>query len=118
MKQGPLWCTGYLTTAGITGNDQMQTTKLPLESSQGDVILPATYDIAWSLLPLVVLLLAATVGFVIERRGGASWPKSVLWFLLILIVPVLGFVIWVIYRLLKKRPAPHESGASPTPGAR
>jgi uncharacterized membrane protein len=94
----------------------MQATELPLDLSQGDVVLPAAYDLAWSLIPLVVLLLAATVGCMVERRGGASWPQSILWFLLILIVPVLGFVIWVIYRLFKKRPAPHEHGPSTAPG--
>lgn len=97
----------------------MRATELPLEPSHSDAVLPAAYDLAWSLIPLVVLLLAATVGLMIERRGGASWPQSILWFLLILIVPVLGFVIWVIHRLFKKRPVPASGhGGSPSPDER
>lgn len=79
----------------------MTTTELPLEGSDS-ILLPATYDIVWMAVPLIFLLIAGTVAFA-ERRRGASRVDTCLWFLVTLLAPVLGLLIWALFRVRSRK---------------
>lgn len=84
----------------------MTAMELPTEGSDS-ILIPATYDIVWMVLLLVFLLIAGTVAFS-ERRRGASRVDTFLWFLVTLLAPVLGLIIWAIFRARNKREVPTQ----------
>lgn len=72
-------------------------------------VVPLPFDIAWSLVGLLWLLIPIAVA-VAERRRGASWVETFLWFLVAFLLPALGLIIWAIYRAMTaKRSAPHRA---------
>lgn len=86
----------------------MAVEELPLETGGDDVLLSVPYDVAWLVIPAVMLVIASAVA-VAERRRGVSWLSSFLWFVLILVLPVAGLLIWVIYRVLTRRRSASQS---------
>lgn len=80
----------------------------------GDSILvPNTYDLVWSLIPLVVILFYWALITVIERKRGSSWLTVIFWCLLTLVVPIAGFFIWLIF-VARSYPASPTGTASRT----
>lgn len=71
---------------------------LLLWAQQGPVV-PLSYDIVWSLVGFLWLLIPVGIA-VSERRRGAPWVETFLWFALALLLPVLGLVIWGLYRVV------------------
>lgn len=77
-------------------------------------VVPLPSDIAWSLgawslVGLLWLLIPIAVA-VAERRRGASWAETFLWFLVAFLLPVLGLLIWAVYRVMAaKRSTPHRA---------
>lgn len=67
-------------------------------------VIPLAFDIVWLLAGLVWLLIPVAIA-VTERRRGASWPETFLWFMVALLVPVVGLVIWAFYRTVGVRRA-------------
>lgn len=67
-------------------------------------MVPLPYDIMWLLGGLVWLLIPAAIA-VTERRRGASWPETFLWFMVAFLMPVVGLIIWAIYRTAVARRA-------------
>lgn len=84
---------------------------LPLEYSDS-ILLPTAYDIIWSLVPLTFLLIIWMLIVTIERKRGSSWTIAGLWCLLALILPVAGFVIWLVYLAVKYPRSPAGATAS------
>lgn len=77
------------------------------------ILMPKTYDIVWSLIPLVVILFYWALITVIERKRGSSWLTVILWCLLALVVPIAGFFIWLIF-VARSYPASPTGTASRT----
>lgn len=67
-------------------------------------MIPRAYDIMWLLVGLVWLLIPIAIA-VTERRRGASWPETFLWFMVAFLVPVVGLIIWALYRTVNARRA-------------
>lgn len=66
----------------------------------GQTTIPWGYDIAWLLLVAVLIAIAVLV-FVKERKQ-SGWPLAVLWTSIVVLIPVLGLLAWIIYRVLSK----------------
>ncbi|WP_257159084.1 PLDc N-terminal domain-containing protein [Corynebacterium cystitidis] len=64
--------------------------------SGSSVLVPPVYDIAWSGLLLLSVLLPVVV-VIGERRTGSPWPATLVWALLALVVPLVGFVVWLVW---------------------
>lgn len=58
----------------------------------------------WLLVGLVWLLLPVAIA-VTERRRGTSWPETILWFMVAFLLPVVGLIIWALYRTTVARRA-------------
>ncbi|MGP6173347.1 PLDc N-terminal domain-containing protein [Corynebacterium sp. A21] len=82
-------------------NEELPVESLPLEGGGDAILIPATYDIVWSIFLIFQLLIAVCVA-VAERRRGASWVETFLWGALALLLPVAGLVIWALYRIVGK----------------
>ncbi|WP_216695114.1 hypothetical protein [Dietzia psychralcaliphila] len=67
-------------------------------------VIPLAYDIVWLLVGLVWLLIPIAIA-VTERRRGASWPETFLWFMVAFLLPVVGLIIWALYRAADARRA-------------
>lgn len=67
-------------------------------------MIPLAYDIMWLLVGLVWLLIPIAIA-VTERRRGASWPETFLWFMVAFLLPVVGLIIWALYRTVDARRA-------------
>ncbi len=67
-------------------------------------MIPLAYDIVWLLVGLVWLLIPIAIA-VTERRRGASWPETFLWFMVAFLLPVVGLIIWALYRAADARRA-------------
>lgn len=65
-------------------------------------VIPLAFDIVWLLAGLVWLLIPVAIA-VTERRRGASWPETFLWFMVALLLPVVGLAIWALYRIVDAR---------------
>ena len=65
---------------------------------------PLAYDIMWLLAGLAWLLIPVPIA-VTERRRGASWPASFLWFVVPLLLPVVGLILWALHRIAGARRA-------------
>lgn len=78
----------------------------PLLQAQQSPVVPALYDIVWSLVGFLWLLIPIGIA-ITERRRGASWVETFLWFALALLLPIVGLVIWALYRVVgaKNRPS-------------
>ncbi|SDS43365.1 PLDc N-terminal domain-containing protein [Agrococcus carbonis] len=61
-------------------------------------LLPAGYDIMWSLVLAVALALTVTALWQVLRSRELSGVQAVVWALLILALPVLGPIAWWILR--------------------
>lgn len=59
-------------------------------------LLPAAYDIAWSVIFALVMVLAIVALIVLIRSAGRLRAgTAVIWALLILFVPVVGPILWL-----------------------
>ena len=67
-------------------------------------VVPLAYDIVWLLVVLVWLLIPIAIA-VTERRRGASWPETFLWFMVAFLLPVVGLIVWALYRTVGARRA-------------
>ncbi|AVM65226.1 MULTISPECIES: hypothetical protein [Dietzia] len=67
-------------------------------------VIPLAYDIVWLLVVLVWLLIPIAIA-VTERRRGASWPETFLWFMVAFLLPVVGLIVWALYRTVGARRA-------------
>lgn len=67
-------------------------------------VIPLAYDIVWILAGLVWLLIPVAIA-VTERRREAAWPETFLWFMMALLLPVVGLAIWALYRIVVARRA-------------
>ncbi|MGF0131378.1 hypothetical protein ACQREA_15720 [Dietzia cinnamea] len=67
-------------------------------------VIPLAYDIMLLLVGLVWLLIPVAIA-VTERRRGASWPETFLWFMVAFLLPVVGLIIWALYRTTVARRA-------------
>lgn len=67
-------------------------------------VIPLAYDIVWLLVGLVWLLIPIAIA-VTERRRGASWSETFLWFMVAFLLPVVGLIIWAFYRTVGGRRA-------------
>ena len=67
-------------------------------------VIPLAYDIVWLLVVLVWLLIPIAIA-VTERRRGASWPETFLWFMVAFLLPVGGLIVWALYRTVGARRA-------------
>ena len=67
-------------------------------------VIPLAYDIVWLLVVLVWLLIPIAIA-VTERRRGASWPETFLWFMVAFLLPVVGLIVWALYRTFGARRA-------------
>lgn len=74
----------------------------PFFVAQQSPVVPVPYDIVWSLAGLLWLLIPVGVA-VAERRRGASWVETFLWFVVALLLPVVGLVLWAISRIMGGR---------------
>ena len=88
----------------------MPGSSLPMEYSDS-ILLPKTYDIIWSLVPLLFLFICWVAIAVIERKRGSSWPAVILWCLLTVVLPFAGFFIWLVH-LAVKYPRSSPAGAT------
>ncbi|MFS4490065.1 hypothetical protein [Dietzia kunjamensis] len=71
---------------------------MPTFAADGAVAaVPLAYDIVWLLAGFVWLLIPVAIA-VTERRRGASLPESFLWFVVALLLPVVGLILWALYR--------------------
>lgn len=77
----------------------------PVLQAQQSSVVPLPYDIVWSLVGFLWLLIPIGIASS-ERRRGASWVEAFLWFALALLLPIVGLVIWALYRVVgaKNRP--------------
>lgn len=75
-------------------------------------LIPAGYDVVWSVVAAAVFVLFVAALVSLVRRGGAltAW-QWIAWFLLILLVPVAGALAWL---TLGRRP---DTSASTRPPA-
>lgn len=86
---------------------------MPVEGQQNPVV-PLPYDIVWSLVGLLWLLIPIAIA-VTERRRGASWVETFFWFALAVLLPILGLVIWALYRVVgAKKGRRNADGSTPT----
>lgn len=67
-------------------------------------VIPLAYDIVWLLVVLVWLLIPIAIA-VTERRRGTSWPETFLWFMVAFLLPVVGLIVWALYRTVGARRA-------------
>lgn len=63
---------------------------------------PLAFDIAWLFVGVAWLLIPLAIA-VAERRRGASSPDTCVWFLLAFLLPVVGLIIWALYRTVESR---------------
>lgn len=66
--------------------------------------IPLAYDIVWLLVVVVWLLIPIAIA-VAERRRETSWPEVFLWFMAAFLLPVVGLIIWALYRTVGARRA-------------
>ncbi|MCH1883711.1 PLDc N-terminal domain-containing protein [Agrococcus sp. ARC_14] len=59
-------------------------------------LLPATYDIVWSLIVVAVLALMLTALWQALRSKAHTGGQQLLWALLIVLAPVLGALAWFV----------------------
>lgn len=76
--------------------------------AQQSPVVPLPYDIAWSLVGFLWLLIPIGIA-ISERRRGASWVESFLWFALALLLPIVGLVIWALYRVVAAKSQTHSA---------
>ncbi len=67
--------------------------------AQQSPVVPLPYDIVWSLVGFLWLLIPIGIA-ITERRGGASWVATFLWFAVGILLPIAGLVIWALYRVV------------------
>lgn len=67
-------------------------------------VVPLAYDIMWLFVGLVWLLIPIAIA-VTERRRGASWLETLLWSMVAFFLPVVGLIIWALYRTVGARRA-------------
>jgi len=59
-------------------------------------LLPAGYDIAWSVVTLAIVVLIAVALVTLARSAKRlTSPQALLWTLIVLFVPVLGALAWL-----------------------
>lgn len=89
-----------------TRDDAGMTMKM---AAGADVILPASYDLMFTAWVVVGVSLAAWAGFR-WKSAPLTGTAAVLWFLVILLIPVLGPIAFLLRaRTLQKTPIPNES---------
>lgn len=76
--------------------------------AQQSPVVPLTYDIVWSLVGLLWLLIPIGIA-VSERRRGAFWVETFLWFALALLLPIVGLVVWALYRVVTAKKRTHSA---------
>lgn len=57
-------------------------------------LMPAGYDLLWTLILVVIVVLAVTAVAQVLRTRSLRGIDAVLWVLVILVVPVLGSLLW------------------------
>ncbi|WP_072313026.1 PLDc N-terminal domain-containing protein [Agrococcus sp. Marseille-P2731] len=57
-------------------------------------LLPAAYDVVWSLVVIVVVALAAAALWQILRARDLSGTQVLLWVLIVIVAPVVGALGW------------------------
>ena len=73
-------------------------------ASSADAVIPLAFDVVWLLAGLVWLLIPVAI-VVAERRRAAPWPETFLWFMVAVLLPVVGLIIWALYRAVDARRA-------------
>ncbi|WP_413316497.1 PLDc N-terminal domain-containing protein [Agrococcus sp. 1P02AA] len=66
-------------------------------------LLPATYDVVWSLVVIVVVALAAAALWQILRARELSGTHVLLWVLIVLVAPVVGALGWFVLGRPRRR---------------
>ena len=69
--------------------------------------IPVLYDLMWIIFPLVLVVLASSV-FFSEKRSGNSIPRSLGWSIVQFLVPIVGFVVWIVFRAYERRVSSSE----------
>ena len=65
-------------------------------SAEHNPLIPAGYDIAWSVVTVVMIGLAIAALVVLARSAGRlTTPQALGWMLVILFVPVVGPLAWI-----------------------
>ncbi|GAA5094712.1 hypothetical protein GCM10025760_26180 [Microbacterium yannicii] len=65
-------------------------------SDEHNPLIPAGYDIVWSLAAAIVIALAIVALVTLARSGDRLTPtQGLLWAALVLLVPVLGPIAWL-----------------------
>lgn len=60
-----------------------------------NLIMPVTYDVVWSVVVVLVIVLVATSLISIARSAkGLTASQALVWALLIIFVPIIGAVAW------------------------
>ncbi|ANE04932.1 hypothetical protein [Corynebacterium crudilactis] len=73
---------------------------LPIESGNA-ILFPPMYDVIWSLVPLVHVIMALVLLIVeVKTRG---WRSGLIWGAVFLFLPIFGLFIWAINVLLYLR---------------
>ncbi|WP_353959512.1 PLDc N-terminal domain-containing protein [Corynebacterium confusum] len=68
--------------------------------------IPVLYDLLWIVIPLICIALTVVV-FLWERRHGSSSVRTILWCLVQFGLPLLGFLLWLVFR---RFPRGHSAG--------
>ncbi|MGV3154173.1 PLDc N-terminal domain-containing protein [Corynebacterium sp. 32222D000AT] len=65
--------------------------------------IPVTYDALWVGIPLLCIILASIVA-IWEKQRGSSTTRIFLWCLAQFVIPLAGFLIWIVFhRFSSKR---------------
>lgn len=76
-------------------------TSLPIESGN-DILFPPMYDLVWSVIPFVILLVVSITVATVEYTRKRDVVASLGWGALVLFLPIIGFVIWAVAALIRR----------------
>lgn len=76
-------------------------TSLPIESGN-DILFPPMYDLVWSVIPFLILLVVATTVATVEYKRKRDVVASLGWGALVLFLPIIGFAIWAGAALIRR----------------
>lgn len=76
-------------------------TSLPLESGN-NILFPPMYDLVWSVIPFVILLVVAITVATVEYTRKRDVVASLGWGALVLFLPIIEFVIWAVAALIRR----------------
>jgi FtsH-binding integral membrane protein len=69
---------------------------LLVAAEEHNVLLPAAYDVVWSVALTVAVVLAGAALLHLGRRKDLSSAESALWALVVLLVPVVGPAVYLV----------------------